>query len=95
MKRGTDRSNLVQIGAVWCKLVQFGASWCNLLQFSLLSVAKTVKATFAQHLHLGAKIMDSHGFEGHLQMVQMCRQICFFELYLHITQMIAQICCFA
>ena len=55
----------------------------------------TVNATFAQHLHLGAKIMGSHGFEGHLQMVQMCRQICFFEVYLHITQMIAQICCFA
>ena len=65
------------------------------IALDLLSVAMTVNATFAQHLHLGAKIMGSHGFEGHLQMVQMCRQICFFELYLHITQMIAQICCFA
>ena len=61
----------------------------------LLSLAMTVNATFVQHLHLGAKIMGSHRFEGHLQMVQMCRQICFFELCLHITQMIALICCFA
>ena len=57
------------------------------IALDLLSVAMTVNATFAQHLHLGAKIMGSHGFEGHLQMVQMCRQICFFELYLHIMQM--------
>ena len=53
-----------------------------------------VNAIFAQHLHLSAKIMGSHGFEGDLQVVQMCRQICFFELYLNIIQMIAQICCF-
>ena len=65
------------------------------IALDLLPVPMMVNATFAQHLHLGAKIMGSHGFEGHLQMVQMCREICFFELYLHVTQMIAQICCFA
>ena len=74
---------------------QFYARAKTDIALDLLSAAMTVNATFAQHLHLGAKIMGSHGFEGHLQMVQMCRQICFFELYLHITQMIAQICCFA
>ena len=42
------------------------------IALDLLSAAMTVNATFAQHLHLGAKIMGSHGFEGHLQMVQMC-----------------------
>ena len=64
-------------------------------RFAIRSNDGTVNATFAQHLPLGAKIMRSHGFEGHMQMVQMCRQISFFELYLHIMQMIAQICCFA
>ena len=63
-------------------------------RLDLLSVAMTVNATFAQHLQLGAKVMGSRGFEVHLQMVQMCRQICFFELYLHIMLMIARICCF-
>ena len=38
------------------------------IALDLLSVAMTVNATFAQHLHLGAKIMGSHGFEGHFQM---------------------------
>ena len=65
------------------------------IALDLLSVAMTVNATFAHHLLLGAKIMGSYGFEGHLQMAQMCRQICFFELYLHIMQMLAQLCCFA
>ena len=66
------------------------------IALDLLSVAMTVNATFAQHLHLGAKRMGSHGFKGHLHMmVRMCRQICFFELYLPITQIIAQICCSA
>ena len=48
------------------------------IALDLLSVAMTVNATFAQHLHLGAMIMGSHGFEGHLQMVQMWRQIYMF-----------------
>ena len=38
------------------------------IALDLLSVAMTVNATFAQHLHLGAKIMGSLGFKGHLQM---------------------------
>ena len=38
------------------------------IALDLLSVAMTVNATFAQHLHLGAKIMGSLGFEGHLLM---------------------------
>ena len=42
----------------------------------------TVNAKFAQHLHLSTKIMDSHGFEGHLQIplasifVKKCNQKC-------------------
>ena len=36
----------------------------------------TVKATFAQDLHLCAKIMCSHEFSDHLQMVQMWNYLC-------------------
>ena len=39
------------------------------IALDLLSVAMTVNATFAQDLHLGAKIIGSHGFKGHLLMV--------------------------
>ena len=65
------------------------------IALNLLSVAATVNATFPQYLHLGAKLMVANGFEGHLQMVQICMQIYFFELNLPIIQLIAQICYFA
>ena len=39
---------------------QFCARAKTDIALSLLSVAMTVNATFAQHLHLGAKIMGSH-----------------------------------
>ena len=52
------------------------------IALDLLSVAVTVNATFAQDLHLCAKIMCSHEFKDHLQMVQMWTQMCFFELSL-------------